>query len=90
VGKVDTEVGEPKPGPTSQAVTLDLSGRIPPEMWNRLGTRLIPKLRSGGELTAQINFSVSLDGKSVASFETELQQILGDLGIQNRIIIEKS
>ena len=28
--------------------------------------------------------------KSVASFESELRQILEDLGIQNRIIIEKS
>ncbi|MBI4527351.1 MAG: ATP-binding protein [Deltaproteobacteria bacterium] len=80
----------PKPEPTSQTVTLNLRGTIPPEMWNRLGTKLIPKLRSGSELTAQVSFSVSLDGKAVATFESELRQILADLGIQDRIIIEKS
>jgi hypothetical protein len=83
-------VDEPKPGPTSQTVTLNLRGTIPPEMWNRLGTKLIPKLRSGTELKAEVSFSVSLDTKTVASFESELRQILEDLGIQNRIIIEKS
>ena len=69
---------------------LSLKGSIPPEMWNRLGTKLIPKLRSGSELTAQVSFSVSLDSKSVASFESELRQILGDLGLADKIRIEKS
>ena len=50
-------------------------------MWNRLGTKLIPKLRSGTELKAEVSFSVSLDGKAVASFESELRQILEDLGL---------
>ena len=71
-------------------MTLNLSGTIPPEVWNRLGTKLIPKLRSGTELKAEVSFSVSLDSKAVANFESELRQILEDLGIQNRIIIEKS
>ena len=83
-------IPEPKPGSTSQTVTLNLRGTIPPEMWNRLGTKLIPKLRSGNELTAQVTFSVSLDGKAVASFESELRQILEDLGLLDKIRIEKS
>jgi hypothetical protein len=37
----------------SETVTLNLRGSIPPEIWNRLGTKLIPKLRSGGDLTAK-------------------------------------
>jgi hypothetical protein len=49
-------VDEPKPGPSSQTVTLHLKGTIPPEIWNRLGTRLIPKLRSGSELKAEVSF----------------------------------
>lgn len=81
---------EAKPGPTSQTVTLNLRGSIPPEIWNRLGTKLIPKLRSGSELTAQVSFSVTLDGKSVASFESELRQILEDLGLAEKIRVEKS
>lgn len=87
---VTEPVAEPKSGPTSQTVTLNLRGAIPPEIWNRLGTKLIPRLRYGSELTAQVSFSVSRDSKSVASFESELRQILEDLGIQNHIIIAKS
>jgi len=86
---IPESVPEPKTGPTSQTVTLNLRGSIPPEVWNRLGTKLIPKLRSGGELTAQVNFSVTLDGKAVGSFEAELRQILEDLGLAERIKIEK-
>lgn len=81
---------EPKAGLTSQIVTLSLRGSIPPEIWNRLGTKLIPKLRSGTEVTAQVNFSVTLDSKAIASFEAELRQILDDLGLADKIRIEKS
>ena len=83
-------VDEPKTGPTSQTVMLSLRGSIPPEMWNRLGTKLIPKLRSGSELKVGVDFSVRLGGKSVASFESELRQILEDLGLADRIRMEKS
>ena len=81
---------EPKLDSTSQTVTLNLRGSIPPEIWNRLGTKLIPKLRSGSELTAQVSFSVTLDGKAVASFEAELGQILEDLGLADKIRLERS
>jgi uncharacterized protein DUF499 len=87
---IPQSVPEPKTGPPSQTVTLNLRGSIPPEIWNRLGTKLIPKLRSGSDLTAQVNFSVTLDSKAVASFEGELKQILEDLGLTEKIRIEKS
>ena len=67
----------------------NMGGSIPPEIWNRLGTKLIPKLRSGGELTARVSFSVLLDRKAVAGFEAELRQILEDLGLEAKIQIEK-
>jgi hypothetical protein len=41
---------KPEPTPSSQTRTLRLTGAIPPEMWNRLGTKLIPKLKSGANL----------------------------------------
>jgi len=87
---VPEPVSEPNPDPSSQTVTLSLRGAIPPEIWNRLGTKLIPKLRSGSELTAQVNFSVTLDAKSVATFEPDLRQILEDLGLSDKIRIEKT
>jgi hypothetical protein len=73
-----------------QTVTLNLRGTIPPEIWNRLGTKLIPKLRSGSELKVGVDFSLSLDAKSASSLEGDLRQALEALGLLNRIIIEKS
>jgi len=83
-------VSEPRSEPTSQTVTLHLRGAIPPEMWNRLGTKLIPKLRSGSELKVEVGFSVSIDGQATASFESERRQILEDLGLSDKIRIERS
>ena len=79
-----------KPEPTSRTVTLNLRGSIPPEIWNRLGTKLIPKLRSGNEMTAQVSFSVTIDGKAAGSFEADVRQILEDLGLADKIRIEKA
>ncbi len=40
--------------------TLRLIGSVPPEVWNRLGTKVLPKLRSGDDLSVGIEFSVSV------------------------------
>lgn len=34
--------------------TLKVAGRIPADTWNRVGARLIPKLRSGQELELHV------------------------------------
>ena len=38
---------EPESSPDNQKTTLRLTGTVPPEVWNRLGTKMLPKLRSG-------------------------------------------
>jgi len=41
----------PQPGPDgSKQATLRLVGDVPPEIWNRLGTKVLPKLRAGDGL----------------------------------------
>ena len=81
---------EPEPEPTSSAGTrtLRISGDVPPEIWNRLGTKVLPKLRSGSDLKIGIEFSVTIDGQLAQSFETDLKQILEDLGLTGRIHVE--
>ncbi len=85
---------EPPPagGPSSTAAktTLRISGTVPPEVWNRLGTKILPKLRSGDDLSVGIEFSVSVDAGFAESTETDLRQILDDLGLTERIRIERS
>ncbi len=85
---------EPKPGPEptpgTPKTTLRLAGTVPPEVWNRLGTKVLPKLRSGDNLTVSIEFSVSVDSALAKNMETELQQILYDHNLGHQVRIERT
>ncbi len=41
-------------------------------------------------MTAQVSFSVTIDGKAAGSFEADVRQILEDLGLADKIRIEKA
>jgi len=73
-----------------QEITLRLVGEIPSEMWNRLGTKIIPKLKSAKDLHIDIEFSVKVNSDALPGLKVELGQILGDLGVERevRIIVE--
>jgi hypothetical protein len=73
-----------------QTRTLRLVGTVPPEIWNRLGTKIIPKLKSGTDLKIGVDFSVTLNAESVRSIESELRQVLEDLGLTGKIKIEQT
>jgi hypothetical protein len=72
--------------PASRA--LRLVGAVPPELWNRLGTRVLPKLRSGSELRIRIDFSVVVKDGDASALASELRQILQDLGLEESVRIE--
>lgn len=74
--------------PGAQTRTLHLVGTVPPEIWNRLGTRIIPKLKSGSDLRIGVDFSVTVSADSARSVESDLRQILEDLGLKGKIQIE--
>jgi hypothetical protein len=65
--------------------TIRLVGTVPPELWNRLGTRAISKLRSGKDLRAGIDITVSVDTASAATLQVELRQILDEMGLQGSV-----
>lgn len=65
--------------------TLVLSGSIPPESWNKVGTRLIPKLRSGNQLSVGVTFSVQVEAAQATYLLRELQQILADLNLTDKV-----
>ncbi|PIV20448.1 MAG: AAA family ATPase [Deltaproteobacteria bacterium CG_4_8_14_3_um_filter_45_9] len=77
------------PSPGIQTRTLRLVGTVPPEIWNRLGTKIIPKLKSGSDLKIGVDFSVTINTESARSVEAELRQILEDLGLKDKITIEE-
>jgi hypothetical protein len=82
---------KPEGGPVTipERSILKLSGEIPPELWNRLGTKILPKLRSGAELHVGVDFRVSLKADLASSMKSELHQILDDLGLTGKVFIEE-
>ncbi len=80
---------EPGPGPLPgvQAKTIRLIGAVPPELWNRLGTKVLPKLRSGSNLKVGVDFSVTVNRDVAGSLTSDLRQILDDLGLADKVQI---
>lgn len=68
--------------------TLRLAGTVPPEIWNRIGIKLIPKLRSATELTVSINIAAKYPSNQAGNFATELRRILDELGIGTTVRVE--
>jgi len=81
---------EPETPAAPEMMTLHIVGSIPPELWNRLGTKILPKLRSGAELTIGVDFRVSLKTDAARGMKTELNQALNDLGLSGKVIIEEN
>jgi len=67
--------------------TFQIKGQISPEIWNRLGTKIIPKLRSGEDLQIELGFTVKVKEVVAGNFESELRQILDDLNLSGMIQI---
>jgi uncharacterized protein DUF499 len=78
----------PEPEPGVQTRTLRLMGTVPPEVWNRLGTKILPKLRSGSDLKIGLDFSVTVKADGASSLASELRQVLQDLGLAEQVQIE--
>ena len=85
-GPQPTPDGLPAQPPTAAAkrkgvTTLRLGGTIPPELWNRFGTKVLPKLRNGNDLRVHIDLTTSMDAEFAANAIAELRQALDDLEI---------
>ena len=82
--------GSPEPTPGVEKTILRLTGTVPPEVWNRLGTNMLPKLRSADDLRVGIKCSVRVDSRFARNMETELRQILDDLGLSDRVRVARA
>ena len=51
---------------------------------------MLPKLRAGNDLSVGIKFSVSVSSQLAQNMETDLQQILDELGLGDRVRVERS
>jgi len=77
-----------EPTPDKKMKTLRIYGDMPPELWNRLGVKILPKLKSGIELRIGVDFSVIVDEQTAQRLAVELKQMLEDLELANRLKIE--
>ena len=53
-----------------------------------VGTKLIPKLKSGQDFKVEVGFSVTVDSGNALHLKTEVQQILQDLGLAEQLTLE--
>jgi hypothetical protein len=79
----------PKPAPGATTKTLRLVGTVPPEVWNRLGTKILPKLRAGSDLRIGLEFIVTVKADAAGSLAAEIQQILQELGLDETVRVEE-
>ena len=71
----------PDDGGAEASTIISIAGTVPPEQWNRLGTRLIPKMRAAGTVTATISLEIEVDRAKSAAVSTELRQIIDEIGL---------
>ena len=81
---------DPGPKTGTQKTTLRLAGTVPHEVWNRLGTKVLSKLRSGDNLSVKIDISANVGSAFAEEIEADLKQILDDLELKDRIRVERS
>ena len=61
------------------------------EPWyrNRIGIKLLPKLRSAKELATSVEISVTVDARSAGDMMEDVKQILSDLGLADRVRVQE-
>lgn len=64
---------------------IRLTGAIPSEAWNRLGTRLIAKLRTGEDVHIRVDIRAVFPAGIADSVIAELRQTLDELGLGGMI-----
>ena len=71
-------------------VRLRVSGSVPPELWNRLGTKVIPRLRSGDGLATTVEFTVEVAHTAADGLEADLLRVFSELGLDDRFVVKRS
>lgn len=95
-----TPVDDPTPKPespddtvkdtpvTSETKRVRITGNLTPEVWNRFGQKIIPKLRSGTNLEIGVDFTAELNSEYSNHTIAELKQLIDELGLSGKIRIE--
>ena len=73
--------GRAGPGGTS---AIRVSGQIAPEVWNKLGVRILRPLKVGTNIRRGIEFACDAAASDAAAIRAELPQAIADCGSMPR------
>ena len=80
------------PAPTGSAArrAIRVHGTIPAETWNRVGARLLPKLRgnAGRDLEVTVSFELTAGGPETDTLLADLRQTVADLRLAEALSID--
>ena len=78
------------PEGAASTVRLRLEGQIPSGVWNRVGLKLLPRLRAAAnrDLTVQIRLETATDGAGADALVRDLRRALEDLNLADNVRIE--
>jgi len=79
-----------EPEAAASTVRLRLEGEIPSGTWNRVGLKLLPRLRAAAnrDLTVHVRLEASTDGAAADSLARDLRRALDDLNLAANVRIE--
>ena len=81
---------KPPSGKEASTANIQINGSVPSESWNRLGTKVIAKLRSGTDLKIEVQCSVQVSANAADNLESEIKQALNDLGLQAVLQVKRT
>ena len=80
----------PAPSEPPADHTIRVHGKIPAETWNRVGARLLPKLRgnSGRDLQVTVSFELTAGAPGADALLADLRRIVDDLRLDGSLRID--
>ncbi|MGH7122613.1 MAG: DUF499 domain-containing protein, partial [Acetobacteraceae bacterium] len=78
-----------RPAADRAARKISIEAAVPAEQWNRLGMRLLPRLRSGSDLRLDLSLAVTMPADSAQAAAEELRAVLAELGISASVQLEE-
>jgi len=64
-----------------ESTMVYVSGQVPVQSWNRIGISVLPKMRSGHDLSAEIKLSVTTNSRAAGALVRELRRAIADLDL---------
>lgn len=88
-GDEDEKGDEDRDDESGRTTTLRLEGTVPPEAWNRIGFKILTKMKSGIDLQAGVDLPVTVDRGRAAEMLRELRLAVNDLGLGDRLRVRR-